>query len=794
VIAAVADTHAALWYVWKSERLSETARLFMDTAAAAGNTIAASSISLAEILYLTEKSRLPTPVYRRMIANFGLLPSRRSGSARSRYTGPVQTARPAPRHPAASPVEQFFQYSLLGLVASAFCALADTGRLDLASLAFLLGGIVWRILMVAGIIRLRIPQKLITVLASSYLIFYPIDFYFLSHDFFAATAHGVCFLGVARILSARSERDYLYTGTLAFVALIGAAALSTQVRFFFWLALAILFGLGALTSAEIRRGFLRSSRAAGTVGPRSNRRTARSLAFMVACSACGILFLTAGLFFLVPRTARAASLLFPNGARLTGFTNSIDLGRFGAIARDDRPILHIRSYGKRLPADLKWRGSALSRFDGRRWSEPPAGSDLIQSQGTLYPVADRWQRSRVDGERMLYRVDVSNSGAGTLFVAGVPEFFNLDAPGVIRTAEDSYRATTLPGAPIVYEVSALRGAPLPYPLSPADRRRDLALPALDRRIAALGREWTAGDPNHSDYSRAVHIEQQLQHGFVYSLDTASEAPGRDPLADFLFVTKRGYCEYFASAMAVLLRTQGIPARVATGFQSGYFNDISNTWVVRASDAHAWVEAWIEGRGWVTFDPTPPGSGDAAGGWLGSKLRRLSMYIDAVDTAWQHWVVAYNPGQQAELAFGFRNKLRNLGSGESNISWPRVVLPKLGYGLAWILLAVGALYLLRRFGPRLRREWQARTRIRKIRSGQGTPNDAAVVYEQMLESLARRGFEKPAWFTPLEFARTLPPGERERIGNFTAAYNEVRFGGDTAGAARLTSMLESMSAR
>ena len=648
----------------------------------------------------------------------------------------MQTAR----IPAASPVEQFFQYSLLGLVASAFCALADTGRLDLASLTFLLGGILWRILMVAGVVRLRIPQKLVTILASSYLIFYPIDFYFLSHDFFAATAHGVCFLGVARILSARSERDYLYTGTLAFVALIGAAALSTELRFFFWLALAILFGLGALTSAEIRRGFLRGSRAAGTVGPRSNRRTARSLAFMVICSACGILFLTAGLFFLVPRTARAASLLFPNGARLTGFTNSIDLGRFGASAKDNRPGLHIHAYGKQLPGDLKWRGSALSRFDGRRWSEPPLTSEVIPGQGSLYPVAARWQRSRLDGERMLYRIDVSNSGGGTLFVAGVPEFFNLDAPGVIRTADDSYRATTLPGEPIVYEVSALRGSPLPYPLSASDRRRNLALPPIDRRIYALGREWTAGDPDPTDYSRAARIEQRLQQGFRYSLDTTAESRSRDPLADFLFVTKRGYCEYFASAMAVLLRTQGIPARVATGFQSGYFNDVSNTWVVRASDAHAWVEAWIEGRGWVTFDPTPPGAAGGSGGWLETKLRRVSMYIDAMDTAWQRWVMAYNPGQQAELAFGFRNKLRSLSSGESDFSWPRVVLPKLGYGLAWIALALGALFLLRRFGPRLRREWQARTRIRKIRSGHGTPNDAAVVYEQMLESLARRGFE------------------------------------------------------
>ncbi|HVY91583.1 MAG TPA: DUF3488 and transglutaminase-like domain-containing protein [Bryobacteraceae bacterium] len=710
----------------------------------------------------------------------------------------MQTAR----IPAASPVEQFFQYSLLGLVAAAFCALADTGRLDLASLTFLLGGIVWRILMVAGIVRLRIPQKLVTVLAATYLIFYPFDFYFLSHDFFVATAHGVCFLGVARILSARSDRDYLYTGTLAFVALIGAAALSTQFRFFFWLALAILFGLGALTSSEIRRGFLRGSRAAGTVGPRTNRRTARSLAIMVACSAFGILFITAGLFFLVPRTARAASLLFPNSARLTGFTTSIDLGRFGAIAKDNRPILHIRSYGKPLQGDMKWRGSALSLFDGRRWSESPITSGIVAAEGTV-EVADTSQRSRLDGERMLYRVDVSNSSGGTLFVAGVPEFFNLispaarigsEAPSLIRTADDSYRTTTLPGEPVVYEVSAWRGAPLPYPLSTADRARNLELPRLDRRIAALGRQWTAGDPKASDFERATLIEQRLQHGFQYSLDTTPESLSHDPLADFLFTTKRGFCEYFASAMAVLLRTQGIPARVATGFQSGYYNDISNTWVVRASDAHAWVEAWVDGRGWVTFDPTPPASGDASGGWLDAKLRRMSMYLDAIDTAWQRWVMAYNPDQQATLAFGFRDKIRNLGSDESRFSLPGVALSRLGYGLLWIAAIVGALFLLHRFGPRALRQWRARTRIRKILSGHGTPNDAAVVYEQMLESLARRGFEKPAWFTPLEFVRTLPPSEKERISAFTAAYNEVRFGGDTAGAARLTSMLESMNAR
>jgi transglutaminase-like putative cysteine protease len=385
---------------------------------------------------------------------------------------------------------------------------------------------------------------------------------------------------------------------------------------------------------------------------------------------------------------------------------------------------------------------------------------------------------------MLYRVDVNNSNAGTLFIAGIPEFINVEGPSLLITADDSFRAFVAPGEPLGYEVSALNGAPLPYPLP--DRSRYTKPPLkLDPRIAALGHDWAGIG---TDLERATRIQDRLHREFTYSLDAGIQPGSKNALADFLFVTRRGYCEYFASAMAVLLRTQDIPARVATGFQSGYYNDVSGEWVMRASDAHAWVEGWIEGRGWVTFDPTPPGSGHVAGGWLG----RIDMYLDAADTAWQQWVVAYNPGQQVALAFAFRNKLRSLGRGGSGFGWPIALLSNTWVWGSWLLAAVALAAAFRIFGPRLWRQWKARKRIRRIRCGEGTASDARMLYEQMLESMARRGFQKPAWFTPMEFARTLPPGERERIGEFTAAYNEVRFGGDhPAGAARLTQMLKSM---
>ncbi len=268
------------------------------------------------------------------------------------------------------------------------------------------------------------------------------------------------------ILSARSNRDYLYTG-IARVhrACSGAAALSTQLRFFLWLALAIVFStVGVLTKARrFAAGF--------SAIPRARRQSARTgwmLGVLVGSAACGILVLTAGLFLILPRTARAAATMLPNH-RFSGFTNSIDLGHFGPVTKDDRPVLHIHSYDAPLPPNLKWRGAALSLFNGHHWAEPTAGGLMVKAQGRV-TVADLSQLSRLDAARMVYRVDVASSDSGSLFIAGVPEYINLtvtstESPTLVRTAEDAFHALPAMGEPLSYEVSAEKSAPLPYPIS-----------------------------------------------------------------------------------------------------------------------------------------------------------------------------------------------------------------------------------------------------------------------------------------------------------------------------------------
>ena len=139
------------------------------------------------------------------------------------------------------------------------------------------------------------------------------------------------------------------------------------------------------------------------------------------------------------------------------------------------------------------------------------------------------------------------------------------------------------------------------------------------------------------------IENYLRTHFGYTLQL-SKTQVKDPIGNFLFERKQGHCEYFASSMAVMLRSLGIPSRVVTGFHSDEFNDITESYVVRAKNAHAWVEAYFPGYGWQMFDPTPPGAiSSTRHGWA-----RLALYVDAMSLFWREWIVSYDTSHQFTL--------------------------------------------------------------------------------------------------------------------------------------------------
>ncbi|HTS51213.1 MAG TPA: transglutaminase domain-containing protein, partial [Bryobacteraceae bacterium] len=271
---------------------------------------------------------------------------------------------------------------------------------------------------------------------------------------------------------------------------------------------------------------------------------------------------------------------------------------------------------------------------------------------------------------------------------------------------------------------------------------------------------------------------------------------QDPLSFFLFHRKKGHCEYFASAMAIMLRTLGIPTRMVTGFQSGIYNPISGSQLIRTSDAHSWVEAWLPQRGWTTFDPTPPDTNPPQLSWL----TRLSFYTDAAEVFWNDWVLNYNLDRQRQLARGMGETSRNVGlkwydfsSLSSAKLWSTAINFVKHYGV--VLFGLIVLMLAGRFfGPDGWRWWQTRRRVLKVQRGEAQASDATLLYQRMLSVLTKRGIEKPLWLTPFEFVRVLQEPELARlVQDLTQAYNELRYGGRAEAAGRMVQLLEQLEA-
>jgi len=301
---------------------------------------------------------------------------------------------------------------------------------------------------------------------------------------------------------------------------------------------------------------------------------------------------------------------------------------------------------------------------------------------------------------------------------------------------------------------------------------------LDPRIEALANAIVVNAHARNRYDEAKDIESQLQRDYGYSLEM--KAGGADPLADFLFNVKTGHCEYFSTAMAVMLRTRNIPSRVVNGFLPGEYNDAADAYTVRQSDAHSWVEVYFpESHSWVTFDPTPMAgrtepvrTGFAA---------RLGKYAAALELMWFQYVVGYDKQEQRSLAtslqnrlFDYRRALALMASAiRKTLSSNARVIALTGVGLAGAFLFVVTANRVRRFG------WR---RGFSIRPGEiVAPTSTVLFYEQLTELLARRGMERDSHLTQLEFAGTLDFQPALAI---TRAYNRVRFGGQPLSATEL----------
>jgi hypothetical protein len=324
----------------------------------------------------------------------------------------------------------------------------------------------------------------------------------------------------------------------------------------------------------------------------------------------------------------------------------------------------------------------------------------------------------------------------------------------------------------------------------------LKLPPLDTRISKLAEEITARAS--SNYDKAVALEQYLSTHFGYTLELPRSLP-QDPLANFLFVRKKGHCEYFASSMAVMLRSLGIPSRIVTGFRGGEFNDLTGQYVVRASDAHSWVEAYFPGAGWISFDPTPAGSVPARTGWS-----RMQLYVDAAASFWREWIINYDASHQRTLGKDAATNSRHLfdevlrwiaqrhrellrSARRAHRTFTKFPGRWLGWGIGFTAVLL-TLVNLRRLVNGLR--------AHSLRSHpERAPRESAALwYDRMVSRTARLGWRKSPSQTPLDFVAAIQEAVlQKKVARFTRAYESARFGKSVSDAQNLPGLFKDITA-
>ena len=240
---------------------------------------------------------------------------------------------------AVSPVDRFFQFSLLGLLASGYLAVVGSGYLDVPTMAITAAALLLRALITAGVLRLEFNPAIVTATTLAYIGFYPIDYFYVSGAFIPCTVHLVFFVAVVKILTAKTNRDYLLLRVIAYLELLAACVLSTSLNFFVFLLLFLVLGVATFTSSEMRESGFKLQ-----PGTRiSGRALSIRLTAVTLVVSAGILVITAGLFFFLPRTARAAfQHLVSHRYHLAGFSNRVILGEIGEIKKENTPVMHVR--------------------------------------------------------------------------------------------------------------------------------------------------------------------------------------------------------------------------------------------------------------------------------------------------------------------------------------------------------------------------------------------------------------------------------------------------------------------
>lgn len=696
-------------------------------------------------------------------------------------------------------LERSFRLSSLVMTTSGFLGLALTGKIS--PMLAILGGIVLALHLVhagglglSGIMRLmsRLSTELWNVLVITAFFVCMIDMFWVSQDILLAGINFLIIVMIYKLFHLKVRKDFLYLYAISFLLLLSAAALTTEP----WYGLVFLaFLLSAIWTLLLYH--LRNEAEEYTLntfggGMTENFPITATFFWATNGIAFAALFITTVIFFITPRTGVGFFQHNRGQAiRTSGFSQTVDLGVIGSIKLDPTVVMRVElpDNQETLHEPLYLQGAIFDHYDGRRWLN---SFHLRQPVGRRHDGKFVMTNPRPAATASSHtRQDILMEALDSAVLFGLPTIHSIK------------------GDFLILQKDPLGGVHLPYSLrrrfqytvdstvttvTPNDRQAStlvypdyitkhfLQLPEYSPRVEALARSVTQQSP--TTFGKISAIKWHLMSKYQYQLDVGASLPV-NPVEEFLFDRKTGYCEHYATAMVVMLRSIGIPARLVTGFLPTDWNVFGNYYTVRQQDAHAWVEVFFPRSGWVIYDPTPPGGAITPS----STVALMGRYVDSLRLKWNRVVIQYSFRDQQTIMKEIREQsqpartqawgsvttmlkwMRNwqswMISHIHNLQWQQVVL--------WIGIITLTLYLLRLLIQRQR--WSLKPR----QTSNPTHIMATKLYGHMLRILDAHGVQKAPHAGPLEFAghiSSLWPKLDPIVQPLTELYCRGRFGSIT----------------
>jgi len=625
-----------------------------------------------------------------------------------------------------------------------------------------------------------------------------VDMLWISGELFPAGVHFLMVLMFIKLFNLKLRRDYLHLYAISLVAILASGSLTTDLWYLPIFLLYLLAGVWTLLLFQLTKHSEETRMLSMSVTrrpqfPASVGHVTSQLFWLANGLALATFGLTLVIFFTIPRvSAGFYQKGFGENIRTSGFSETVNLGAIGPIKRDPSVVMRVElpvsSPHEASPFYL--RGVAFDQYDGKSWTNRLNYRRAVSEDttGTFVLRGSRSHASPLLGETVRQNILLEPLDTPVLFAAPFIERVSGKFPNIQSDLTGSVYLPFPSSSRIEYSVLSRSKPVLPADLGSEPSlypesftRHFLQIPGQSERIAALAREIT--HIQRTTYDKANAIQSFLTHNFRYSLDAPLTDKGQ-PLEEFLFTRKTGYCEHYASAMVIMLRTIGIPARLVTGFLATEWNEYGNYYLVRQQDAHAWVEVHLPHSGWITMDPTPPSIEN-----VGSEFptwHALERMMDTFRLQWSRFFVQYSAADQLaivrELKAGgtsARNKVFDsigalfspfvtMFSGITEYASKGMILSLVELlGISLIGLAV--LWL------GIKRSW-----VREMVSKKAARDEQEIaqLYGRMVQHLAGEGISKPTTTGPLEFVRIAQAkwsGANSAVASITELYCRTRFG-------------------